>query len=496
MEIKFMNSRIIKLFPAFMFVIALSVSARAQVLPRLDCVEINLQTGDTALAEDESAGATSIRVAGLVPNMARIVIDPGGPNQETAPFVRKGSDGALLLFRPAGTLASYSLQRSHSAGETVRFEPGDQATALFGYHNLSNTPVTVPAGLGTNQFIPAPTNRGQPSVFLPGVHHKVFFVTFPVGTDLTWLLNSLVVVARADPALYCADCSNLPPRVAPAAAQLARGTSDIVTIGTVSDDHTPAGDLIIEVTAAAVGATIAPSLVSNLANNDGVITARINLDCGFQPIQIGLRATDADGLAGDGIVTVNRLPSAAFQLAYSPQTVRAGASFTLTPTVGPLAGAFQSLSVLSIAPSGFAGWINVDASGVVSINNAAPAGNYTVTIRAMDVCGATRDISFTVRVTAFDVCLKDDSSNAQMLINTQTGEYIICCSGATITGRGTITRRGSIYTLQHNISDRRVIARIDISQMSGAASMQSLPGQTRCSITDRNTADNNCSCGG
>lgn len=491
-----MKKRIIYLFSVFVFVIALSGSAGAQVLPRLECVEANSQTGDTALAENASAGASSIRVTGPVPNMARIIIDPGGPNQEVVPFVRIGDDGALGLFIPAGTPTSYSLQRSHSAGETVRFEPGSYAAAFFGYQNLGNTPVTLPAGLGTNQFIPAPTARKQPSLFLPGVHHKVFFVTFPVGTDLTWLLNSLVVVARADPALYCADCSNLPPRVAPAAAQLAKGTSDIVTIATVSDDHTPAGDLIIEVTSAVRGATLDPSIVSDLANNDGVITARINLDCGSQLIQIGLRASDAEGLAGDAIVTVNRLPSAALQLAYAQQSVRAGASFTLPPTIGPLpAGAFQSVSVLSVAPSGFAGSINVDLSGVVSINNAGPAGNYTVTIRATDTCGAMADASFIIRVTAFDVCLKDDSSSAQMLINTQTGEYIICCSGATITGRGTITRRGSVYTLQHNTMDRRVSARIDASQMSGAASVQSPSGQTKCTITDRNISDNDCSCG-
>jgi hypothetical protein len=37
-------------------------------------------------------------------------------------------------------------------------------------------------------------------------------------------------------------------------------------------------------------------------------------------------------------------------------------------------------------------------TGVISINNATPAGTHTITIRATDNCGATTDTSFTLTV--------------------------------------------------------------------------------------------------
>ena len=41
---------------------------------------------------------------------------------------------------------------------------------------------------------------------------------------------------------------------------------------------------------------------------------------------------------------------------------------------------------------------SINTTGVISINNAAPAGTHTITIRATDNCGATTDASFTLTV--------------------------------------------------------------------------------------------------
>jgi hypothetical protein len=95
----------------------------------------------------------------------------------------------------------------------------------------------------------------------------------------------------------------------------------------------------------------------------------------------------------------------------------------------------------------------------------------------------------------YDVCLQDDSNTATVLqFNSTTGEYRFCCGGTTYTGTGTVTKRGSTITLQHNTSDRRLQASINTSQNRGTASLQSPPGATRCLITDRDTRDNTCSC--
>jgi uncharacterized RmlC-like cupin family protein len=95
----------------------------------------------------------------------------------------------------------------------------------------------------------------------------------------------------------------------------------------------------------------------------------------------------------------------------------------------------------------------------------------------------------------YDVCLQDDTSSGTVLqFNSTTGEYRFCCSGTTYTGTGIVNKRGSIITLQHNTSDRRLQASIDTSQNRGTASLQSPVGLTRCLITDRDTRNNTCSC--
>src|SRR4029078_9991826 len=97
----------------------------------------------------------------------------------------------------------------------------------------------------------------------------------------------------------------------------------------------------------------------------------------------------------------------------------------------------------------------------------------------------------------FDNCLKDDSSGAELAFNSSTGAYAFCCPGAApIDGFGQITMKGNILTLQQGPGegDRRVVAQIDRGVTRGTARLQSPPGRTLCSITDRNTLNSSCSC--
>jgi 6-phosphogluconolactonase len=95
----------------------------------------------------------------------------------------------------------------------------------------------------------------------------------------------------------------------------------------------------------------------------------------------------------------------------------------------------------------------------------------------------------------FDLCIQDDSNGSLLQINTTTGEYQFTnCAGFTIGGTGTLTRRGGVITLQHNSSDRRVMAKIDTSTNKATASVQSLSSGAIFSITDRNIANNTCAC--
>jgi hypothetical protein len=99
-----------------------------------------------------------------------------------------------------------------------------------------------------------------------------------------------------------------------------------------------------------------------------------------------------------------------------------------------------------------------------------------------------------VEAQEFDVCLQDDSNPQVMLrLNSSTGDYQFC-SGSVFTGKGKVTRAGSVISLQNAAADRRIIARVDTASHNGTATFQSPPGTTRGTIKDSNTANSSCSC--
>jgi hypothetical protein len=122
-----------------------------------------------------------------------------------------------------------------------------------------------------------------------------------------------------------------------------------------------------------------------------------------------------------------------------------------------------------------------------------PTGVTTVTCTATDAAGNTASCSFTV--TVFDVCLQDDNNaNSVLLFNSLTGDYRFCCNGSVFTGRGKVSRQGCTITLEHNAVDRRVLGKADKSIFRGNGSIQTPPGTTRCTISDRDIRNNSCAC--
>lgn len=122
-----------------------------------------------------------------------------------------------------------------------------------------------------------------------------------------------------------------------------------------------------------------------------------------------------------------------------------------------------------------------------------PVGTTTVTCTATDTSGNTFTCTFTV--TVFDVCIQDDSNpNTVLLFNSLTGDSCFCCNGTKFTGKGKVTTQGCIITLEVYAPDRRVVARIDKGVFRGTASLQSPPGRTKCTITDRDVRNNTCNC--
>jgi uncharacterized repeat protein (TIGR01451 family) len=122
-----------------------------------------------------------------------------------------------------------------------------------------------------------------------------------------------------------------------------------------------------------------------------------------------------------------------------------------------------------------------------------PRGTTTVTCTATDASGNTATCTF--KVTVFDICLQDDGNPLMtVFINSATGDYRFCCNGTVFTGKGKMTIRGNTYTLEHNATDRRVLATDDESVHKGNASLQVPAGTTRCTLADRDTRGNTCLC--
>jgi beta-propeller repeat-containing protein len=95
----------------------------------------------------------------------------------------------------------------------------------------------------------------------------------------------------------------------------------------------------------------------------------------------------------------------------------------------------------------------------------------------------------------FDLCIQDDSNRGFLQINTTSGDYQFNnCSGFTVGGIGTLTKRGNTITLSHSESDRRVSATIDTGLKRANASIQFLSPARTFTIVDRNIANNTCTC--
>jgi hypothetical protein len=95
----------------------------------------------------------------------------------------------------------------------------------------------------------------------------------------------------------------------------------------------------------------------------------------------------------------------------------------------------------------------------------------------------------------FNACVQDDSSGSVLQYNSATGAYLFNdCHGVLVSGTASLLVRGSTTTLQDYGPDRRVLAKIDRSVNKASASVQLFSPSRVFTITDRNTADDTCSC--
>src|SRR5205085_5522377 len=111
-----------------------------------------------------------------------------------------------------------------------------------------------------------------------------------------------------------------------------------------------------------------------------------------------LTVTDNVGATANATLTLNVTPTRrSSDLTYPTTTITPGSSTTVTPSAAPS----DNGSVVSLTASapGFTGTFSGNTStGVITITNANPPGNYTVTVTATDNCSATTTRTFTLNV--------------------------------------------------------------------------------------------------
>jgi len=189
---------------------------------------------------------------------------------------------------------------------------------------------------------------------------------------------------------------NTAPDFTPAAAKARQQGSPAgaaVTIGTVSDAQTPAGDL--GVTQVASGSATGIT-VGALSNSNGSVTATLAAGCAATSGTVRFEVSDGE-FTGTGDLQVNVSANSAPLLSYPNQSVAGGGATSINPLTGP--GDNGSIASIVVQNAGsYGGVISVDAAGVVAISNAQPVGLHTITIRATDNCGATTDAAFQLTV--------------------------------------------------------------------------------------------------
>ncbi|MDX6213447.1 MAG: hypothetical protein QOF82_2534 [Frankiales bacterium] len=98
----------------------------------------------------------------------------------------------LVLLAPTGALAASPV----TPFVTCYWANTDGSYTLsVGYTNSGATTVTYPAG-ALNYVTPAPQDRGQPTVFLPGLHNNVWAPTISAADfagGANWFVNSVPV---------------------------------------------------------------------------------------------------------------------------------------------------------------------------------------------------------------------------------------------------------------------------------------------------------------
>lgn len=242
---------------------------------------------------------------------------------------------------------------------------------------LANVSVTASAGFTGTLSADARTGVVSVSNAGPAGTHTIT-VTATDSCNLTAMQSFLLTVNRP----------NTPP-VLTLTTGLTRqqgSPASVSTIATVSDGETAASDLVVTATNLPTGVSF-----TEFVNDNGTLTAQLAAECaaalGNQTITLKV----SDGTATTSAllslkITANTAPLLG---GYAATSVNAGEFVNIAPNAAPSDNGSLRTVTLN-APASFSGTLSINQeTGRVTVTNANPAGQHTLTVSATDNCGTT-----------------------------------------------------------------------------------------------------------
>lgn len=189
---------------------------------------------------------------------------------------------------------------------------------------------------------------------------------------------------------------NTAPTFTPAAAlsrQRGSAAGAAVSVGSVSDAETAAGELAVSQVAGGSASGVSASAISNSA---GAVSAQVSASCSATPGTLRFQVSDGED-TGSGELQVNLSNNTPPALGYPDVSVDGGSGRSVAPNLGPSDnGSITTYQIVNVGT--YSGSRSIDSSGVITLGSAAPVGQHTLTIRAIDNCNASTDVSFSLSV--------------------------------------------------------------------------------------------------
>jgi hypothetical protein len=149
-----------------------------------------------------------------------------------------------------------------------------------------------------------------------------------------------------------------------------------------------------------------------------------------------------------------------------------------------------------------AGAVAVDSTGAAYVTGITRSPDFPTTPLAFQTIAPGVDSDhpdgFVAKISEtppFDLCIQNDGGRGFLRINSLSGEYsFTSCDGLTLTGTGTIRKKGCTISLQDNRIDRMLVFTMDKCTRKATGSVRMLPSGRVLTIVDRDTSNNSCAC--